>query len=165
MAADLLTSFYFSLAIHGAPGGSDAAFQEVAGLVKETGFEEVVCGGENRFKYRLPTQTSSPNLVLKRAVVPVDSPLIEWCQNTLDGGLSVPIQARNLKLSLLNPNGQPSMSWNFVGAWPIKWSMSDLKSQENSMLIETIELAYRFFAIDDPRNDDSAAVASLFGKD
>ncbi|MEZ4873956.1 MAG: phage tail protein [Flavobacteriaceae bacterium] len=58
-------SFYFKLSFKGV----DAAFQEVSGISKELGVEEVVCGGENRFKYRLPTTTSGQNLVLKRAVV------------------------------------------------------------------------------------------------
>jgi phage tail-like protein len=162
---DLLTSFYFSVKISGESSGTDAAFQEVTGLGKETGVEEVVSGGENRFKYRLPIQTSYSNLVLKRGVALVDSPLIEWCQDTLDAGLGNPIVTKKIMLSLLDANGHTSMSWNFINAYPLKWSMSDLKSQESSMLIETIELAYHYFEVDDPRNNQYAGVASLFGDD
>jgi len=160
---ELLTSFYFSVKLSGGGSGTDAAFQEVSGLSKEFGMEEVSSGGENRFKYRLPGHVSYPNLVLKRGIVLTDSPLIEWCQRTLDAGLADPVQTRDITLRLLDENGHVSMSWNFVKAYPIKWSMSDLKSQESSILIETIELAYHYFEVDDPRNDQYAAVASLFG--
>lgn len=162
---DLLTSFYFSVQLHGESSGSDAAFQEVSGLSKETGVEEVISGGENRFKYRLPTNTSYPNLVLKRGIALVDSPLIAWCQNTMDGGLGKPIKTNNILLRLLDSAGQATMSWNFVNAYPLKWAMGDLKSQESTMLIETIELAYHYFELDDSRNNEYAGVAALFGDD
>jgi len=64
MASSYPVGFYFELSFR----GEDAAFQEVSGMSKELSVEEVVCGGENRFKYRLPTVSSSQNLVLKRAL-------------------------------------------------------------------------------------------------
>lgn len=162
---ELLTSFYFSVRIAGESNGTDAAFQEVSGLSKETGVEEVVSGGENRFKYRLPNHTSYPNLVLKRGVVMIDSPLVEWCQDTLNGGLGRPIATKDITLRLLDGDGQTSLSWNFIKAYPLKWAMSDLKSQESTMLIETIELAYHYFEADDTRNNQYAGVAAMFGED
>lgn len=162
---DLLTSFYFKVGIAGKSSGTDAAFQEVSGLSKEMGMEEVVSGGENRFKYRLPTQASYPKLVLKRGVVLVDSPLIDWCRSTLDDGLRNPIRTKKLFVNLLDPGGQNCMGWTFHGAYPVTWTMSELKSQENSMLIETIELAYQYFEVDDTRNNAYAGVSSMFGDD
>jgi len=158
--SNLLTSFYFSVKISGKSSAVDAAFQEASGLSKEMGTEDVVSGGENRFKYRLPNGTTYPNLVLKRGIVLAASPLIEWCQKTLDAGLATPVSVRNISLSLLNQDGQACMSWNFVRAYPLKWSMSDLKSQENGVLIETIEFAYQYFEIDDNRDKQQVAAAS-----
>lgn len=151
MAASVvyLPSFYFSLQILG--DSSDAAFQEVSGLSKEMGVEEVVSGGGNFFKYRLPTGTSYPNLVLKRGITAETSPLLAWCQTTLEGGVSVPIQTRNLVLQLLNEAGQASITWNFVGAYPVKLATSDLKSQESNIVIETMEFAYQYFSTADVR--------------
>lgn len=156
---DLQTSFYFNLSIAGSGPTVDAAFQEVSGLSKELGIEEVVCGGENSFKYRLPTTTTYPNLVLKRGIILSSSPLIQWCEDTLERGLMLPIQPKNITLQLLNPEGQACMTWSFVKAYPIKWAMSDLKSQESTLLIETIEFAYRYFSISDAR----ASGSSIFG--
>jgi phage tail-like protein len=135
--------FYFSLSFE----GEDAAFKEVSGISKEFGVEEVGSGGENRFKYRLPTVSSSKNLVLKRAIVPTGSSLITWCSDTLDGGLSSAIKTQDVSVDLLDNEGTVLMKWTFYNAYPISYAVSDLKSQESEILIETIELAYTYFNI------------------
>ncbi|GAB3408098.1 phage tail protein [Massilia agilis] len=160
---DLLTSFYFSVKVTGKSSANDAAFQEASGLGKEIKTEDVGSGGENRFRYRLPAGTTYQNLVLKRGVVLADSPLIEWCQMTLDGGLGKPVETHDVLVSLLNEKGQTCISWTFAKAYPVKWQMSDLKSQESSILVETIEFAYRYFEVDDSRDNEYAGVAALFG--
>lgn len=135
--------FYFMLSLK----GEDAAFQEISGISKELGIEEVVSGGENRFKYRLPTTSSSQNLVLRRALVPGGSNLIDWCIRCMDGGLSAAIQTNDVSVSLLDAYGNILVMWTFHKAYPIKYSVSDLKSQENAIVIESIELAYTYFEI------------------
>ena len=149
-----LVSFSFALTISGATPGMDAAFQEVSGLTSELGIEEVVCGGENRFKYRLPTTASYPNLVLKRGVALFPSQLIEWCQATLAGGFANPIETKSVNLYLLQ-NLLPCMSWTFNNAYPVKWVMGDMDANQNKIMIETIELAYQYFTVVDPRNAGS----------
>lgn len=135
--------FYFKLSFN----GEDAAFQEVSGISKEVSMEEVVCGGENRFKYRLPTVANSQNLVLKRALIPEGSPLIAWCSATLDEGYANPIVTKDVSVQLLNAKGQTCSMWTFRNAYPVKYSVSDLRSQENEIVVETIELAYTTFMI------------------
>ncbi|MEM6685392.1 MAG: phage tail protein [Bacteroidota bacterium] len=133
--------FYFSLSFE----GDDAAFKEVTGISKELGVEEVASGGENRFKYRLPTASSSKNLILKRAIVPTGSSLITWCSDTLDNGLASAITTQDVSVDLLDNEGTVLMKWTFYNAYPISYAVSDLKSQESEILIETIELAYTYF--------------------
>ncbi|MFI3119462.1 MAG: phage tail protein [Methylococcaceae bacterium] len=141
----VLAGFYFSLAFVGQVGDMDAAFQEASGFSKELNVEEVVCGGQNRYKYRLPTTTTYQNLVLKRGVTLETSLLIDWCRYTLSTGLVLPIMTKNILISLLNKEGQSCKSWLFVDAYPVKWSVSELNSEKNAVLIETIELAYLYF--------------------
>jgi phage tail-like protein len=143
MASSYPVGFYFQLSFK----GEDAAFKEVSGISKELSMEEVVCGGENRFKYRLPTITTSQNLVLKRALIPEGSQLIDWCASTLDGGLANAITTHDVSVSLFNSDGSVSVMWTFHNAYPVKYSVSDLKSQENEIVIESIELAYTYFII------------------
>lgn len=143
MVSNYPVSFYFQLSFD----GEDAAFQEVTGIAKEVSIEEVVCGGENRFKYRLPTVTTSQNLVLKRALTTNVSKLIDWCASSVDEGLCVRIKPRDVSVSLLDAKGEVCMMWTFHKAYPVKYSISDLKSQENGLVIESIELAYTYFEI------------------
>ncbi len=143
MAADYPVGFYFKLSFN----GEDAAFQEVSGISKEMSVEEVASGGENRFKYRLPTISTSHNLVLKRALIPEGSQLADWCEATLVEGLSSPITTHDVSVSLLDSDGQVCSMWTFYNAYPVKYNISDLKSQENALVIETIELAYTYFEI------------------
>ena len=146
-------SFYFSLSFN----GEDTAFQEVSGFSKELGIEEVTSGGENRFKYRLPIPTGSQNLVLKRALNVEGSELIDWCLNSIDGSLSLASAPRNVMLSLLDADGNVCVMWTFNNAYPVKYSISEFKSQENGLVIESIELAYTYFEI---QNSESY---SMFG--
>nr|WP_321235691.1 phage tail protein [uncultured Psychroserpens sp.] len=141
MASDYIVGFYFNLSF----SGEDIAFKEVSGISKELGIEEVASGGENRFKYRLPTQGSSKNLVLKRAIVSKDSKLVKWCSDTIDGGLANPIQPQNISVNLLNEKGEVLIKWVFYNAYPVKYAIANIKSHESEVLLETIELAYTYF--------------------
>lgn len=145
--ADLLTGFYFNVKITGIGSKDDMAFQEVTGIEKELKTDEVVCGGENRFKYKLPAGITSPNLVLKRGASESISPLILWCKETLDTGSSLPILTKDIQVQLLNKEGECCLSWDFISAYPVKWSSSGLNSQEGNVFIETIEMAYQYFDI------------------
>jgi phage tail-like protein len=39
------------------------------------------------------------------------------------------------------------MQWTFNNAYPVKYAVSDLNSQESNIAIESIELAYTYFEI------------------
>src|ERR1700760_352114 len=118
MASNYPVSFYFKLSFN----GDDAAFQEVSGISKELSMEEVVCGGENRFKYRLPTVTTSQNLVLKRAQVPANSKLVNWCTAWLDTGLAYTLPPKDISVSLLGSDNLVRSMWTFYKAFPVKYS-------------------------------------------
>jgi hypothetical protein len=95
----------------------DARFQEVAGLGAELGLEEVVEGGENRFSHR--------------------------CRNGIENFDFAPT---TVNVTLLNENHEPlAETYSFIRAWPVKWSVSDFKAQENGLVIETLELAFNYF--------------------
>ncbi len=122
-------------------GESEVNFQEVSGLNKEMTSEEFVEGGENRFLYRFPKGTKYPNLVLKRGML-TNSSIINWISSAVD---DFDINPVNLTVTLLNPEHEPLVTWDFIKCWPVKWSNSDLKAQENAAVIETLELAYQYY--------------------
>ncbi|MGB5944074.1 MAG: phage tail protein [Leeuwenhoekiella sp.] len=119
----------------------DFQFQSVSGLSAEMTTEEITEGGENRFKHKLPLRATYPNLVLKRGLI-TDSKLITWCRNAIENFVFKPT---DLTVKLLNNEHEPLTTWNVVHAYPVKWSVSEFDAEKNSVVIETIELAYRYF--------------------
>jgi phage tail-like protein len=122
-------------------GDSDVRFQEVAGLTAEIGVEELSEGGENRYTHRLPTKAKYANLVLKRGML-VNSSLIQWFKDAVENFTFSPV---DVQVTLLDETHQPLSAWSFQKAYPVKWVISDLKAQENALVVETIELAYKYF--------------------
>lgn len=121
---------------------NDTRFQEVSGLSAELGIEEITEGGENRFSHRLPARAKYANLVLKRGLL-TDSQLINWCKNAIE---SFEFETATINVTLLNEKHEPlSDTLSFVRAWPVKWSVSDFKAQDNSIVVETLEIAYNYF--------------------
>jgi len=139
--------FYFKLTFTGISADSDAGFQEVSGISAEMSVEEIGEGGENRFKHKVPNGAKFNNLVVKRGLVPSGSDLAQWCFDTIGTGLSAAIVPKSHSVILMNEEGNPLMTWNFVNAWPVKWSVSDLKSMEGEIVVESIEFAYSYFTI------------------
>lgn len=119
----------------------DHRFREVQGLSRELDVETIIEGGENRFVHRLPVRAKYQNLVLKRGLL-TDSRLIQWFQAAID---NLEIEPIGVTVSLLNEEHKPLVGWKLVRAWPVKWSVSDLNAQDNSIAVDTIELAYQYF--------------------
>jgi phage tail-like protein len=138
-------SFSFQLSFSGPNGTSETAFQEASGISMETNIEEVSSGGENKFKYRLPGVNKYSNLILKRGVVPKDAPLFNWCDQTLNQGMAQPIQPKKITVALLDAESKVLISWDFIDAYPVKWSVSEFKSMENAYAVESLEFAYTSF--------------------
>ena len=136
-------SFHFKVEFQGVPGvkANDVKFQDVSGLNAEVGVEEIKSGGENRFSHRLPTRAKYSNLILKRGML-VDSGLIQWF---IDAVENFSFSPATVVVKLLDKDHQPIESWNFIKAWPVKWSITDFKATDNGVVIETVELAYQYF--------------------
>jgi phage tail-like protein len=128
------------------PGIPDMGFQEVSGLDVEFGIEEYSEGGENRFKHKLPNPVSYPNLTLKRGLL-IGSQMAKWFKESVEG---FQFGTENITVVLLNPEHLPLQAWNFVHAWPVKWSIGAFNAQENNLVIENIEFAYQYYRRIDP---------------
>jgi phage tail-like protein len=133
--------FHFKVEFAGISKDADTRFQEVSGLSAEITTEELSVGGENRFSYRLPVKSKYSNLILKRGML-LDSSLISWFRDAIE---NFEFSPKDVNVFLLNEQHQPAVSWIFLQAYPIKWVVSDLRSQDSALVIETIELAYQYF--------------------
>ena len=135
--------FHFKVEFVGIGNDNDMRFQSVAGLTMEYDTESFKEGGENRFEHKLPLRTKYPDLSLKRGML-TDSKVIEWCLDALQNRDFKPAQ---INVMLLNEEHQPLKTWNVYNAWPKKWSVSDFNAQDNSIVIETLELSYNYFTV------------------
>ena len=142
-------SFYFRVSIGGAKDGYDAQFQEVSGLEIEQDVEEIKEGGENDFSWRVPGRVKFNNLVLKRGMVAKDSGLVKWVNSQLiqSAHLNAAVEVKTVDVELMDEKGDPLKKWSFERAYPVKWSTSNLSSQDNSVVVETVEFAYKKFTI------------------
>ncbi len=138
-----LTGFHFKVEFMGVDDltDNDIRFQEVSGLSSEIGTEDVKEGGENRFTHKLPLPAVYPNLVLKRGMMK-NTGLVTWFRNAIENFDFKPVM---LKVSLLNEEHNPVMSWNFVNAYPVKWSVSDLDATKNEVVVDTVEITYQYY--------------------
>lgn len=136
--------FHFRLQVVGLGGDSDMRFSDVGGLSAELTTEEVPEGGENRFVQRYPVRAKYPDLTCKRGLL-VKSQLWDWVRDAIDNLAIVP---RNIDVSLLNDQHEPLVTWHVRGAWPLKWTVSDLSASANAVVVETLTFAYQSFAVD-----------------
>lgn len=137
-------SFYYRVEFSISKDKNDVRFQTVSGLSVEYDYESFKEGGENRFEHKLPVRTKYADMVLKRGML-TDSDVIKWM---LDAFRNREFRPADLTVILLNEKGEPLKTWKIAQAIPKKWIVSDLNANENSVVIETLELTYRYFTIE-----------------
>lgn len=135
--------FYYKVEFGISKNSNDVRFQTVSGLSVEYDYENFKEGGENRFEHKLPVRTKYADLVLKRGMV-VDSEVISWFNNAFRDREFVPT---DINVILMNEKGEPLRTWKVAHAIPKKWVVSDLNSTENSIVVETMEITYRYFTV------------------
>ena len=133
--------FYFQVKVD----DETYSFKEVSGITSEVTTEEITEGGENRFRFRVPTHVKYNNLELKRGLVPKNSNLIIWLNETIQQGFSNKTKTKTVDISLLNEERAIVMAWKFMKAWPVACNFAFLDSMHNEILIESISLSYNYF--------------------
>jgi phage tail-like protein len=120
-------------------GGAKIGFSEVSGLSVETDVVEYRDGSSPEFhKIKMPGMQKFGNITMKRGIFQGDNDYYKWW-NTV--ALNT-IERRDVTISLLNENHEPVVVWKVKNAWPSKVQSTDLKSDDNGVAIETIELAH-----------------------
>lgn len=141
-------SFYYKVEfmLGGGPSPTgDARFQTVSGLSVEYDYESFKEGGENRFEHKLPVRTKYADMVLKRGML-MGSAVREWFTVAFRDRLFTPA---DISVILMNEKGDPLRTWNVAHAIPKKWTVSDFNANESAVVIETMELTYRYFSVQD----------------
>ena len=114
-----------------------AGFSEVSGLSVELEPQEYAEGGINTHMHKFPGRAKQSNITLKRGIV--DRKMWDWFYAfTLGKGKS-----RTMSILLRDPSGdQVVMEWQVKHAFPMKWSGPELNATQNSVAIESLELAH-----------------------
>lgn len=125
---------YFHVEIEGI---AEAFFRECSGLEAEIEVLAYEQGGVNDHVEKLPGRIKFPNVVLKRGVTDSKT-LWEWFSKGVQGK----IERKNVSIILYDSKGSEVKRWSFERAYPTKWSGPGLKSDENAVAIETLEIAH-----------------------
>ena len=126
---------------------NDTLFQSVSGMDVTMETENIKEGGLNDFEHVLPVRATYSDLVLKRGLL-TNSEVIQWALRAFQ----MDITPATITVKLMNDDRDKDgslknslMQWNFVHAWPKKWSVAELNAEQNSVLIETLEIHYNYF--------------------
>jgi phage tail-like protein len=132
---DPFVAFNFRVSLDGLP---PAGFAECSGLQLETEVQEYVEGGQNDRVHKFVTRTKQVPLVLKRGIV--DRVLWDWFFDVAQGRASF----RDGTVRIHDASGGRAVAeWQFRGAFPSKWSGSDLNAGQSAVAMETLELTHK----------------------
>lgn len=119
-------------------GIAKAGFSEVSGLELEIAAVEYREGGDPPSIVRkLPGLVKYTNIVLKRGFTS-DSSLWDWIKTVLDGNA----RRAAMKITLLDDQGQPAVSWKVREAWPCKYGGPEMNAKDNDIAIELLEICH-----------------------
>jgi phage tail-like protein len=120
-------------------GGTNISFTEVTGLEVETEVIEYRGGASPEYsKVKMPGMQKFANLTLKRGTFKSDNEFYAWL-NTVKLNT---IERRDITISLLNEEHEPTVVWKVKNAWPTKVTATDLKADGNETAIESMELVH-----------------------
>ncbi len=119
-----------------------ATFSECSGFGLTVATDKIEEGGVNHTTRKVPGRTDFSNLVLKHGVTS-STELFDWVMETINGR----IKRKTVTLHVLEPGVKPEEMtfWEFLRAFPVKWTGPTFQSSSNGGAIETFELAHDGF--------------------
>lgn len=136
-----LPKFYFMVDLGNM---TNIPFQEISGLDIESQPIEYRHGDSPVFStIKMPGIAKIGNVILKKGVFVKDNALWDWYSKIKMNT----IERQNVVIKLLDEEGNPTMTWTLLNAWPTKVSSADLKLDGNEIAIESIEIAHEGITI------------------
>ncbi|MDJ0703446.1 MAG: phage tail protein [Leptolyngbyaceae cyanobacterium MO_188.B28] len=136
--------FYYRVTI----GDNDSiAFSEVSGLSIE--YETITY--KDGLSYRdgakhMPGLKTPVSLTLQKGIVRSDSYLFDWLSTVK---LNT-VEKRDIRIDLLNENGEPTVSWTVQDAFPKKLDVPSFNASSNEVAIENLELMASNLTVNNP---------------
>ena len=136
--------FYYRVTID---GDDTNAFSEVSGLTME--YETITyrdgLSYKDGVKY-MPGLNKEVNFTLKKGVVRKDSYLLNWISSV---NLNT-VAKRDVRIDLLDEEGEAVVSWTAVNAFPKKLDAPSFNGTSNEVAIESLELMANRLKVDYP---------------
>ncbi len=114
-----------------------ATFSECSGLEATMQVEKWDEGGLNHTSRKFPSRTDFGNLTLKHGVTE-SSDLYEWFLRVMQGK----DDRKLVSVILMTEALEELVRWEFLNAFPVKWSGPSLQVGSGAVSIETLELAH-----------------------
>lgn len=118
-------------------GITQAGFQEVSGLDASSDPIEYREGNDPNHVRKLPGLNKYSAITLRRGITDSDE-LWKWYQTVQVGKA----ERKNGSIVLLDDAGQEKLRWNFVNAWPTKWTGPSFNSTSNAVAVEALDIAH-----------------------
>jgi phage tail-like protein len=118
-------------------GISQAGFQECSGLDASTDAVDYREGNYPNHVAKLTGLNKYSPISLKRGITDSDE-LWKWRQTVIDGKT----ERKSGSIVLLDEAGAEKLRWNFINAWPSKWTGPAFNSTGNAVAVETLELTH-----------------------
>ncbi len=120
-------------------GVAMAYFQSVSGFSNETELieDKVVTANGQTVVRKTPGQLTWAPITLERGLT-TDMSLWEWRKAVIDGDTAG--MRRNGSIILYNHAMEEVARYNFTDAWPSKWTGPAAKADDNSVMVESIEI-------------------------
>ena len=120
-------------------GEQEMSFQEVTGLDAQS--EEIKYRVGNSPIYsviKMPGLIKYSNVTMKKGIFKGDNKFWDWFSKIKMNT----IERITVTISLLDETDTPTMTWTLKNAWPTKISTDGMKSDDNNVAIESIEIVH-----------------------
>jgi phage tail-like protein len=118
-------------------GITQAGFQEVGGLDASTDPVDYREGSDPNHVRKLTGLNKFSPITLKRGITTSDE-LWRWRKTVIDGKT----ERKNGSIVLLDETGAEKLRWNFVNAWPSKWTGPAFNATSTAVAVETLEITH-----------------------
>ena len=118
-------------------GSIAATFSECSGLGVTVATQKYEEGGDNGVTLKFQGRVDYTNITLKHGITE-STDLFEWLLQIIRGEYA----RKNISIRVLADDLSEIRSWQFTGAFPVKWTGPSLNTTSSTIAIETLELAH-----------------------
>lgn len=141
-----IVNYQFAIKIDGSDDPV-ALFQKISGMTVTRAIDELTEGGFNEYTMEFPREFGYNHIIFESGLSSSDF-FYKWMMYGKEQGFAL---GKNFVLEqrFANKPIEEPKSWAFDGAFPVRWSISDLDvTNSNSIVIETLELSFNTFELE-----------------